>query len=115
MKDSFSNILLDNEALADNSNFPLNISLSTPAQILDKSNYRICNSLKQNDSRIDKVGNHTKEKFNEVALNRLQNQIIKELTLEISSKLIETTNPNSLSLLKEHISSFEIEIYFLRD
>ena len=32
-KDSFNNILLNNDALLDNSNFPFNISLNTPAQI----------------------------------------------------------------------------------
>ena len=36
-----------------------------------------------------------KEKFDEVvALDRLKNQIIKELTLEMFNKSIETTNPN---------------------
>ena len=48
-------------------------------------------------------------------MNYLKNQIIKELPLEISIKSIETTNPNSLTLLKEHIRSLESEIYFLRD
>ena len=48
-------------------------------------------------------------------MNYLKNQIIKELPLEISNKSIETTNPNSLTLLKEHIRSLESEIYFLRD
>ena len=33
----------------------------------------------------------------------------------MSNKSIESTNPNSLSLLKEHINSLESEIYFLRD
>ena len=33
----------------------------------------------------------------------------------MSSKSIESTNPNSLSLLKEHINSLESEIYFPRD
>ena len=44
-KDSFNNILLDNDAPLDNSNFPLNISLSTPVQMLDKSNDETCNSF----------------------------------------------------------------------
>ena len=48
-------------------------------------------------------------------MNYLKNQIIKELPLEISNKSIETTNPNSLTLLKEHSRSLESEIYFLRD
>ena len=38
-----------NDALLDNSNFPLNVSLSTPAHMLDKSNDGTCNSFKQND------------------------------------------------------------------
>ena len=33
----------------------------------------------------------------------------------MSNKSIESTNPNSLSLLKEYINSLESEIYFLRD
>ena len=33
----------------------------------------------------------------------------------MSNKSIESTNPDSLSLLKEHINSLESEIYFLRD
>ena len=33
----------------------------------------------------------------------------------MSNKSIESTNPNSLSLLKEHINSLESEIYFPRD
>ena len=45
-KDSFNNILLDNNALLDNNNFPFNISLNIPAQILDKSNDGVCNSFK---------------------------------------------------------------------
>ena len=112
-KGSFNIILLDNDAPLDNSNFLVDISLSTPAQILNKSNDGICNSFKQNDSNIEKIKNYIKQKFNEVTLNRLKNQIIKELALEMSNKSIETTNPNSL--LKEHINSVENEIYFLRD
>ena len=112
-KGSFNSILLDNDVPLDNSNFPVDISLSTPAQILNKSNDGICNSFKQNDSNIEKIKNYIKQKFNEVALSRLKNQIIKELALEMSNKSIETTNPNSL--LKEHINSVENEIYFLRD
>ena len=53
--DSF-NILLDLillDALLDNSNFPLNISLSTPAQILHKSNDGV--SFKQIDSHIENM------------------------------------------------------------
>ena len=56
-----------------------------------------------------------KEKFNKVILNHLKNQIIKDLTLEMFNKSIETTNLNSLSLLKEHLGSLESKIYFLRD
>ena len=112
-KGSFNSILLDNDVPLDNSNFPVDISLSTPAQILNKSNDGICNSFKQNDSNIEKIKNYIKQKFNEVAFNRLKNQIIKELALEMSNKSIETTNPNSL--LKEHINRVENEIYFLRD
>ena len=33
----------------------------------------------------------------------------------MSNKSIESTNLNSLSLLKEHINSLESEIYFPRD
>ena len=53
--DSF-NILLDLillDTLLDNSNLPLNISLSTPAQILDKSNDGV--SFKQIDSHIENM------------------------------------------------------------
>ena len=53
--DSF-NILLDLillDALLDNSNLPLNISLSTPAQILDKSNDGV--SFKQIDFHIENM------------------------------------------------------------
>ena len=114
-KGSFNIILLDNDAPLDNSNFLVDISLSTPAQILNKSNDGICNSFKQNDSNIEKIKNYIKQKFNEVALNRLKNQIIKELTLEMSNKSVETANPNSFSLLKEHINSVENEIYLPRD
>ena len=71
-KDSFNKILLDNDTLLDNSNFPLHISLSTPVQILDKSNDGVCNSFKQKDSHIEKVENYIKEKYNKVALNLLK-------------------------------------------
>ena len=74
-KDSFNKILLDNETSLDNSNFLLNISLSTPIQILDKSNDGVCNLFKQNDSHVEKVKNFIKEKHNEAALNYLKNQI----------------------------------------
>ena len=114
-KNSFNNILLDNNVLLDNSNFLLKISLSTPKQILGKRNEGVCNSFNQNDSHIEKIENYMKEKFNKAALNYLKNQIIKELTLEMSNKLIEPTNPNSSSSLKEHISSLESKIYFLCD
>ena len=114
-KGSFNIILLDNDAPLDNSNFPVDISLSTPAQILNKSNDGICNSFKHNDSNIEKIKNYIKQKFNEVALNLLKNQTIKELALEMYNKSIETTNPNSFSLLKEHVNGVENEIYFLRD
>ena len=80
-KGSFNKTLLDNDTSLDNSNFLLNISLSTPIQILDKSNDGVCNSFKENDSHVEKVENFTKGKYNEVALNHLKNQIIKELIL----------------------------------
>ena len=48
-------------------------------------------------------------------MNHLKNHIIKELTLEMSNKSIETTNPDCLSLLKEHINSLKSKIYFLPD
>ena len=102
-KEFFCNILLDNDALLDNCNFPLNVSLSTSAQILGKSIDGVCNSSKQNDSHIEKIENYVKEKYNVVALKYLKNQIINELTLKMSKKSTETTNPNSLSLLEEHI------------
>ena len=114
-KNSFNNILLDNNALLDNSNFPLKNSLSTPKQILDKRNDGLRNSCNQNDPHIEKIKNYMKEKFNKVTLNHLKNQIIKDLTLEMFNKSIETTNLNSLSLLKEHLGSLESKIYFLRD
>ena len=74
-KDSFNKILLDNETSLDNSNFLFNISLSTPIQILDKSNDGVCNLFKQNYSHVEKVENFIKEKYNEAALNYLKNQI----------------------------------------
>ena len=114
-KGSFNIILLDNDAPLDNSNFLVDISLSTHAQILNKSNDGICNSFKHNDSNIEKIKNYIKQKFNEVALNLPKNQTIKELALEMYNKSIETTNPNSFSLLKEHVNGVENEIYFLRD
>ena len=79
-KNSFNNILLDNNALLDNSNFPLKNSLSTPKQILDKRNDGVRNSCNQNDYHIEKIKNYMKEKFNKVTLNHLKNQIIKDLT-----------------------------------
>ena len=79
MKDSLSNILLDNDALLDSSNFLLNINLNTFAQILDKSNDRFNDSFKQNDFHIKKIENYAKEKYDEAALIHLKNQIIKEL------------------------------------
>ena len=75
-KDSLKNILLDNDALLDSSNFSLNISLSTSAQILGKRNDGVSYSFKRNDSHIEKIENFLKEKYNEVALNHLKNQII---------------------------------------
>ena len=61
--------------------------------MLYKSNNGVCNLFKQNDSHIEKIENYVKEKFNEVALNHLKNQITKELTLEISKNSIATTYP----------------------
>ena len=111
---SFNNIFIDNDALLDNSNFPLIISLSTLARILDKKeNTRVSHSLKQNDSLLEKIEIFILKKYKEVTLIHLKNHIIKKLTLEMSNKSIGTTNPNSLSLLKAHINSLECEIYFL--
>ena len=104
-KDSFNKILLDNDPLVDNSNFPLNVSLSIPTQILNKSNDGVCNSFKENDSHAEKIESYIKEKFKEVALNHLKNQTIKELTLEMSNKSIETKS----DLIKSLISSKSAE------
>ena len=62
---------------------------------------------------MEKIENFISKKYKEGALNHLKNHIIKKLTLEMSNKSIGTTNPNSLSLLKEHVNSLECEIYFL--
>ena len=59
-KDSFSNVLLDNDALLGNNNFPFNISLNIPAQIPDKSNDGLCNSFKQIDSHFERIENYIK-------------------------------------------------------
>ena len=88
-KDSFSNILLDNEALLDSStfvlivnvfresNFLINITLSTPGQIPNKSKYRVYDLFKTDDSHIEKIKNYIREKYSKVALNHLKNQIKK--------------------------------------
>ena len=41
-----------------------------------------------------------KEKCNQVYLNHLKNQLIKELTREMSNKSKGTTDPDPLTLLK---------------
>ena len=71
-KDSFSNILLDNEALLDSSNFLINITLSTPGQIPNKSKYRVYDLFKTDDSHIEKIKNYIREKYSKVALNHLK-------------------------------------------
>ena len=76
-KDSFSNILLDNEALLDSSNFLINITLSIPGQIPNKSKYRVYDLFKTDDSHIEKIKNYIREKYSKVALNHLKNQIKK--------------------------------------
>ena len=76
-KDSFSNILLDNEALLDSSNFLINITLSTPGQIPNKSKYGVYDLFKTDDSHIEKIKNYIREKYSKVALNHLKNQIKK--------------------------------------
>ena len=45
--------------------------------------------MEWNNSHIEKIENYVKEKCNEVALNHLKNQMIKELTSEMSDKSIE--------------------------
>ena len=90
---------MTSDPLLDNSNFPLNVSLSIFTQILNKNNDGVCNSFKENDSHTEKIESYIKEKFNEVALNHLKNQTIKELTLEMSNKSIETKNDLIKSLI----------------
>ena len=69
-KDSFKNILLDNDAKLDNGNFHL--ILVWVLLHRQKSNDGDCNSFKQNDSHIKKIENYMKENYNEVALNHLK-------------------------------------------
>ena len=75
-KDSFKNVIRLMTLYYIPAIFPLNISLSTPRQILDKNNNGVYNSFKQNDSHIENIENDITEKFNDVALNHLKNQII---------------------------------------
>ena len=89
--------------------------MSTFAHIIGKSKDGVSNFFEHNNFNIKKIENYIKEKYNEVALNHLKNQTIKELTLAMSNKSIGTTNPNSLSLPKEEINSLKMEIYFLVD
>ena len=67
-----------------------------------------------NDSHIEKTENCIKEKFDEIAINHLKQNILLDLKEQYQSSTTYHLDSSVINSLKDHIKSLESEIQFLR-
>ena len=109
---SFNNILLENITT------PLDIILtsSSPKAIHSNENVSDNSASSKNDkSHIAKIEDYISKKYDEVALQHLKRELLKEINNELSCKSVVNSNESLVISLKEHIESLQSEIYFLRE
>ena len=109
---SFNNILLDSITT------PLDITLtsSSPKAIHSNENASDNSASSKNDKlHIAKTEDYISKKYDEVALQHLKRELLKEINNEVSCKSVVNSNESLVISLKEHIESLQSEIYFLRE
>ena len=67
-----------------------------------------------NDSHIEKIESYIKEKFDEVAINHLKQNILADLKEQYPPNTTYHLDSSVMNSLKDHIKSLESEIQFLR-
>ena len=67
-----------------------------------------------NDSHIEKTENCIKEKFDEIAINHLKQNILLDLKEQYQPSTTYHLDSSVINSLKDHIKSLESEIQFLR-
>ena len=126
---NYDNLLLDNI----NTPLPIDITLSTTpkqlcnstpsllknhqSEVLDKENSPI------NNSHITKIENYINKKYDQIALEHLKSQIVKEIKHEFTNNDINDLNNKGsqkdasdvITELHAHIQTLESEVYFLRE
>ena len=109
---SFNNILLDSITT------PLDITLtsSSPKAIHSNENASDNSASSKNDKlHIAQTEDYISKKYDEVALQHLKRELLKEINNEVSCKSVVNSNESLVISLKEHIESLQSEIYFLRE
>ena len=101
---------------------PIMNCLSTPwkSQCND-NNFNVFNgstnvkvNSQHNDSHIEKTENCIKEKFDEIAINHLKQNILLDLKEQYQPSTTYHLDSSVINSLKDHIKSLESEIQFLR-
>ena len=106
--------------LLDHYDTPINITLSAPTPLKNYCNGTETNKTSPaNNSDIKKTEDYITKKYDEVALNHLRRQILKEVTQSVdkkinSHKLDKINTSDTTALRKTHIETLVSEIYFLR-
>ena len=109
---SFNNILLDSITT------PLDIVLtSSSPKVIQPTENNIDNSVSSKSDKLHttKIEDYISKKFDEVALQHLKRELLKEINNEIPCKSAVNSNESLLISLKEHIESLQSEIYFLKE
>ena len=91
----FNNILLDNIET------PINITFSTPSQVVSNSTKKHSSKNgKHDDSHVLKIEKYIKDKYDEVALDHLRQKITEEFTAKLSKITKASPGHTKLSLMK---------------
>ena len=126
---NYDKLLLDNI----NTPLPIDITLSTTpnqlcnstpsllknhqSEVLDKENSPI------NNSHIMKIEDYINKKYDQIALEHLKSQIVKEIkheftnndTNDLNNKGSQKDASDVITELRAHIQTLESEVYFLRE
>ena len=109
---SFNNILLDSITT------PLDVILTSSSLKVIHSNENVSDNSafsKNDKSHIAKIEDYISKKCDEVALQHLKRELLKEINNEVSCKFLVNSNDSLVISFKKHIESLQSEIFFFRE
>ena len=94
----------------------ITLTSSSPKAIHSNENASDNSASSKNDKlHIAKTEDYISKKYDEVALQHLKRELLKEINNEVSWKSVVNSNESLVISLKEHIESLQSETYFLRE